>query len=45
MSLKLRGKNQILPSFESLIDDDPIINDELLVSNIKKEVLDFSSHS
>jgi hypothetical protein len=41
MSLKLRGKNQVLPSFESLMDDDSIINDELslLAFNIKKEVI------
>jgi hypothetical protein len=29
MSLKLRGKNQILLSFESLMNDDSIVNDEL----------------
>jgi hypothetical protein len=28
MSLKLRGKNQILSSFESIMDDDSIVNDE-----------------
>jgi hypothetical protein len=48
MSLKLREKNQALPSFESLMDDDSIVNDELslLASNIKREVinvLDFFS--
>jgi hypothetical protein len=41
MSLKLRGKNQILPSFESLMDDDSIISDELflLAFNIKRKVI------
>jgi hypothetical protein len=29
MSLKFREENQILPSFENLIDDDSIVNDEL----------------
>jgi hypothetical protein len=40
MTLKLRGKNQVLPSFESLMDDDSIISDELslLASNIRMEV-------
>jgi len=41
MTLKLREKNQVLPSFESLMDDDSIINDELslLASNIRMEVI------
>jgi hypothetical protein len=41
MSLKLRGENLVLPSFESLMDDDSIISDELslLASNIKREVI------
>jgi hypothetical protein len=41
MSLKLREKNQALPSFESLMDDNSIINDELslLASNIRREVI------
>jgi hypothetical protein len=41
MSLKLKGKNQVLPSFESLMDNDSIVNDKLylLASNIKKEVI------
>jgi hypothetical protein len=41
MSLKLRGKNQVLPSFESLMDDDSIISDELplLASTIRREVI------
>jgi hypothetical protein len=35
------SKNQILPSFESLMDDDSIVYDELslLVFNIKREVI------
>jgi hypothetical protein len=38
---KLRGKNQLLPSFESLMDDDSIVSDELslLAFNIRKEVI------
>jgi hypothetical protein len=45
--LKLKEENQVLPSFESLMDDDFIVSDELslLASNIKREVinvLDFS---
>jgi hypothetical protein len=40
MSLKLKKENQVLLSFESLMDDDSIVNDELslLISNIRKEV-------
>ncbi len=41
MSLKLRGKSQVLCSFKSLMDDASIISDEmsLLASNIKREVI------
>jgi hypothetical protein len=41
MSLKLKEENQISPSFESLMNDDSIVNDELslLASNIKREVI------
>jgi hypothetical protein len=41
MSLKLKEENQILPSFESLMDDDSIVNDELssLAFNIRREVI------
>jgi hypothetical protein len=41
MSLKLRDENRVLPSFESLMDDDSIVNDELsfLDSNIRREVI------
>jgi hypothetical protein len=41
MSLKLREENQVLLSFESLMDDDIVVSDELslLVSNIKREIL------
>jgi hypothetical protein len=41
MSLKLKEENQILPSFESLMDDDSIVSVELslLASNIRKEVI------
>jgi len=41
MSLKLREENQVLPSFESLMDDDSIISVELslLASNIRNEVI------
>jgi len=41
MNLKCRGKNQVLPSFENLMDDDSIVNDELslLVFNIRREVI------
>jgi hypothetical protein len=41
MSLKFREENQVLPSFESLMDDDSIVNNELslLASNIKREVI------
>jgi hypothetical protein len=39
MRLKFREENQVLSSFESLMDDDSIISDELslLVSNIRME--------
>jgi hypothetical protein len=41
MSLKLREEDQVLLSFESLMDDDSILSDELflLASNIKREVI------
>jgi hypothetical protein len=41
MNLKLREENQFLPSFESLMDDDLVVNDELslLASNIRGEVI------
>jgi hypothetical protein len=41
MSLKLKEENQIIPSFENLMDDDSIIVDELflLAYNKKREVL------
>jgi len=41
MSLKLKEENQVLPSFESLMDDDSIVNDELflLAFNIRNEVI------
>jgi hypothetical protein len=41
MSLKLREENQVLLSFESLMDDDSIVSDELslLASNIRWEVI------
>jgi hypothetical protein len=40
MSLKLKEENEIVPSFEILMEDDSIIVDELalLVFNIRKEV-------
>jgi myosin-crossreactive antigen len=46
MSLKLREENQVLLSFEILMDHDSIVNDELslLASNIRRgviNVLDF----
>jgi hypothetical protein len=41
MNLKLKEENQVLPSFESLMDDDSIVSDELslLISNIRREVI------
>jgi hypothetical protein len=41
MNLKLRGKNQVFPLFESLMDDDLVVSDELslLASKIKREVI------
>jgi hypothetical protein len=41
MNLKLREESQVLVSFESLMDDDSVVSDELslLVSNIKREVI------
>jgi hypothetical protein len=40
MSLKLKGKNQVVPSFENIMDDDSIVANELvlLASNFKREV-------
>jgi len=50
MSLKFKEENQVLFSFETLMDDDSIITSELhlMISNIKREVswvLDFFFHS
>jgi len=41
MSLKLKEENKISPSFESLMENDSIIFDELslLVSNIRREII------
>jgi hypothetical protein len=41
MSLKLREENQVLPLFESLMDDNLIVNDELslLASIIRSNVI------
>jgi hypothetical protein len=41
MNLKLKEENQIIPSFESLMEDDSIVFYELslLASNIIKEVI------
>jgi len=41
MNLKLKEENKIIPSFESLMEDDSIISNELslLTSNIKREVI------
>jgi hypothetical protein len=41
MSLKLKEKNQVVPSFESLMDDDSIVINELslLACNIGREVI------
>jgi hypothetical protein len=41
MSLKLKKENQIIPSFESLMEDDSIISNELhlLAFNIRGEVI------
>jgi hypothetical protein len=39
MSLKLKKENQVLPSFETLMDDDLVVNElYLLIFNIRKEV-------
>jgi hypothetical protein len=39
-SLKLKLKNQVFPSFETLMDDDSIVVDELVLMafNIRREV-------
>jgi hypothetical protein len=41
MSLKLREENKIILSFENLMEDDPIISNELflLTFNIRREVI------
>jgi hypothetical protein len=41
MSLKLKEENQVVLSFENLMDDNSIVSDELslLASNIKSEVI------
>jgi len=41
MNLKLKEENKIIPSFESLMEDDSIISDELslLTFNIRREVI------
>jgi hypothetical protein len=41
MNLNLKKENQIVPSFESLMDDDSIVIDELslLACNIRREVI------
>jgi hypothetical protein len=49
MSLKLKEENKIIPSFESLMEDDSIIFYELslLASNIRREIINMldSFHS
>jgi hypothetical protein len=41
MNLKLRKENQVLPLFESLMDDDLVVCNELFLlnSNIRREVI------
>jgi hypothetical protein len=41
MSLKLREENQVIPSYESLMNDDLVVGDKLflLAFNIRKEVI------
>jgi len=41
VNLKFKEEDQVLPSFESLMDDDSIVSDELslLFFNIKREVI------
>jgi len=41
MSLKLNEEHQVVLSFESLMDDNLVVSDELslLVSNVKREVI------
>jgi len=41
MNLKLREENQILPSFQTLMNKESVVNDELslLASNIRREVI------
>ncbi len=40
MNLQLKEKNQVVPSFENIMDDDSIVADELvlLASNFRREV-------
>ncbi len=47
MSLKHTKENQVLPSFENLMNDDSIVNYELYlqVSNIRKEVINVLNFS
>jgi hypothetical protein len=42
MNLKLKEKNQVFLSFEILMDDDSIINNELtlMASNIRRAICD-----
>jgi hypothetical protein len=49
MSLKLKEKNEVVPYFHSLMEDDSNVIDELalLTSNIRRQfygILDFFSH-
>jgi hypothetical protein len=49
MSLKIKEKNEVVPYFHSLMEDDSNVIDELasLTSNIRRKVyglLDFFSH-
>jgi uncharacterized protein YktA (UPF0223 family) len=41
MNLKLREENQVLPSFQTLMNEKSVVNDELslLAFNIRKEVI------
>jgi hypothetical protein len=41
MKLKFKEENEVVPSFESVMDDNSVVNDELflLASNIKREVI------
>jgi hypothetical protein len=46
MSLKLKEENQVVPSFESLVDDDSIVINELslLACNIRREVINLLNY-